>query len=43
MNRLARLEIQAAIELLKQAMKSEAPAALIARAQDAIDRGRAAL
>lgn len=43
MNRLAKLELQAAIELLKQAQHATDPGALIVRAQDAIDRAKAAL
>lgn len=43
MNRLAKLELQAAIELLKQAQKSDTPEALIDRAIEAVDRAKAAL
>jgi hypothetical protein len=43
MNKLARLELQAAIELLKQAQKSDNPEPLINRATDSIDRAKKAL
>jgi hypothetical protein len=43
MNKLARLELQAAIELLKQAQKLDEPKELILRAEDSIDRAKKAL